>query len=107
MFALSAPASGSALDDMLRLIGIAAIVLAFFKGIKLLIAKPAEKPARGRPSPAPPSRDGEVTPEIIVAIAAAISTVAGKSQRIISIKPMSTSWEKAGRQSVLSSHRIR
>ena len=45
--------------------------------------------------------------EIVAVIAAAISTVGGKKVRIVSIKPQSSSWEKAGRQSVLSSHRIR
>jgi hypothetical protein len=48
-----------------------------------------------------------VPPEIIAVIAAAVATSVGKSHRIISIKPMSTSWERAGRQSVLTSHRIR
>jgi hypothetical protein len=43
----------------------------------------------------------------VAVIAAAISTVGGKKVRIVSIKPQSSSWEKAGRQSVLSSHRIR
>jgi hypothetical protein len=56
-------------------------------------------------APAAP-HDG-IAPEIIAAIAAAVATVTGKSHRIISIKPMSTSWEKAGRHSVLTSHRIR
>jgi Na+-transporting methylmalonyl-CoA/oxaloacetate decarboxylase gamma subunit len=67
------------------------------------VARPAAKPA-GAPQPTAP--DG-VTPEIVAAIAAAVATVTGQSHRIISIKPMSTSWEKAGRHSVLTSHRIR
>ena len=56
---------------------------------------------------APAAYDDGIAPEIIAAIAAAVATVAGKSTRIVSIKPMSTSWERAGRQSVLTSHRIR
>jgi glutaconyl-CoA decarboxylase len=67
------------------------------------VAKPAAKPA-GVPLPATPAG---VTPEIVAVIAAAVATTSGQSHRIISIKPMSTSWEKAGRQSVLTSHRIR
>jgi Na+-transporting methylmalonyl-CoA/oxaloacetate decarboxylase gamma subunit len=53
-----------------------------------------------------PVIDSGVAPELVALIAAAVAASTGKS-RIISIKPMSTSWEKAGRQSVLTSHRIR
>jgi glutaconyl-CoA decarboxylase len=67
------------------------------------VARPAAKPA-GAPQPTEPAG---VTPEIVAVIAAAVATVTGQSHRIISIKPMSTSWEKAGRHSVLTSHRIR
>jgi len=49
----------------------------------------------------------EIAPEIVAIIAAAVTTYCGKKVRIVSIKPMSTSWEMAGRQSVLTSHRIR
>jgi hypothetical protein len=101
-------ASGSALDDMLRLIGIAAVVFAFFAGIRSLIRKPATPTAPRDAKPTIPAvRDEGISPEIIAVIAAAVATVTGKSHRIISIKPMSTSWERAGRQSVLTSHRIR
>ena len=48
-----------------------------------------------------------IAPEIVAIIAAAVATATGQAHRIISIKPMSTSWERAGRQSVLTSHRIR
>jgi hypothetical protein len=53
------------------------------------------------------SDDDSIAPEIIAIIAAAVAAATGKSHRVISIKPMSTSWERAGRQSVLTSHRIR
>lgn len=58
---------------------------------------------------APATSDStSIAPEIIAVIAAAVATVTGnKPVRIVSIKPMSTSWERAGRQSVLTSHRIR
>jgi hypothetical protein len=102
---------GSALDDMLRLIGIAAIVYAFFAGIRSLIRKPeahsATPTSAPLPAKTPATRDEDISPEIVAVIAAAVATVTGKSHRIISIKPMSTSWERAGRQSVLTSHRIR
>ena len=67
---------------------------------------PAPSPAAPAANAAMPAPD-TIAPEIVAAIAAAVASVTGKSHRIISIKPMSTSWEKAGRQSVLSSHRIR
>lgn len=81
--------------------------------IKLLLRepKPATAPpaptAAPAPAPAPQAESG-ITPEIVAVIAAAVATVTGNQPvRIISIKPMSTSWERAGRQSVLTSHRIR
>jgi hypothetical protein len=40
-------------------------------------------------------------------IAAAVTAFVGSSVQIISIKPVSPSWERAGRQSVFVSHRIR
>ena len=102
---------------MLRLIGIAAIVHAFFKGIKSLMAKPAEVP---QPTPviAPPplaaapvvvpmAPDDAITPEIVAIISAAIASVTDSAHRIVSIKRQSSTWERAGRQSVLTSHRIR
>ncbi|MEO8614347.1 MAG: hypothetical protein ABI600_04340 [Luteolibacter sp.] len=108
---------GSAFDEMLRLIGIAAIIVAFFRGVKSLITKPAPPPIQAgsahagavSPTPAPvglPETQG-VPPEIVALIAAAVSSFTGRPHRIISIRRQSTSWEKAGRQSVLSSHRIR
>ncbi|MBC8126289.1 MAG: OadG family protein [Gloeobacteraceae cyanobacterium ES-bin-144] len=116
----SVPVSGTALDDMLRLIGVAAIIVAFFKGIKSLTTNPAppvtqKNPVAAPPSPPPtqpqplpqPLVDETITPEIIAVIAAAVAYVVGSPQRIVSIKRQSTTWEKAGRQSVLSSHRIR
>jgi Na+-transporting methylmalonyl-CoA/oxaloacetate decarboxylase gamma subunit len=59
------------------------------------------------PQPAAQAPCVGITPEIVAAIAAAVAAATGRSHRIISIKPMSTSWERAGRQSVLTSHRIR
>jgi sodium pump decarboxylase gamma subunit len=73
---------------------------------------PVTAPAKAATTPAPAapvSNDSSsIAPEIIAVIAAAVATVSGnKPVRIVSIKPMSTSWERAGRQSVLTSHRIR
>ena len=65
-----------------------------------------KSPAKPDDAPQPPAPAG-IAPEIVAVIAAAVAIVTGQSHRIISIKPMSTSWERAGRQSVLTSHRIR
>lgn len=60
------------------------------------------------PPAAPEPGSTHIAPEIVAVIAAAVATVCGQQPvRIISIKPMSSHWERAGRQSVLTSHRIR
>lgn len=66
-------------------------------------------PVAPTPAPAssPPPADDEICPEIVAVIAAAIASVTGSTHRIVAIKRGSSSWEKAGRQSVLSSHKIR
>ncbi|MEI8036781.1 MAG: hypothetical protein WCJ14_00175 [Verrucomicrobiota bacterium] len=118
----------AALDWMLRAFGVAAIVWAFFKGLKSLVAKPAAalapqpaalapQPAAVLPQPAAPAatvakapapaQPEGLTPEIIAIIAAAVTSVLGSAHRIVSIKSQNSHWEKAGRQSVLTSHRIR
>ena len=105
----------SAFDDMLRLIGIAAIISVVFKGIRSLVNKPAVSPAPIISAPALPAAataaiatdPNEISPEILAIIAAAVSCFTDHPHRVVSIKRHSTSWEKAGRQSVLSSHRIR
>ncbi len=84
----------------------AKLVQVFLPEPKAAVA-PAVK-ATPAPAAAPQASVPEgIAPEIIAAIAAAVATVTGQSFRIISIKPMSTSWERAGRHSVLTSHRIR
>ncbi len=66
---------------------------------------PAAEPAASAPAAAPDS--AVIPPEIVAVIAAAVAACAGRNIRIVSIKPTSSSWERAGRQSVLTSHRIR
>lgn len=48
-----------------------------------------------------------VPPEIVVVVAAAVDAVLGTGHRVVAITPQDSNWEKAGRQSVLASHRIR
>ena len=98
------------------------VTLAFLCAICALTAKlvaillPEKKPdvpvpAKAElptPAVAPATTESPIAPEIVAVIAAAVATVTGDQPvRIVSIKPMSTSWERAGRQSVLTSHRIR
>ncbi len=104
----------SIFDEMLRLVGIAAIVIAFFKGIKALVHKPAAAPAPAaiaplaqRLKPAVPPNSETIPPEILAVIAAAVATVCGSSRRVVAIRSQNPYWEMAGRQSVLTSHRIR
>ena len=111
--------SGSAIDWMLRAIGVAAIIWAFFNGIRsLFLKKPEPAPAAATPAPAPaaPVRQQapaavdnaqEIPPEIVAVIASAVHFIMGHPLRIISLKRVDPSWEKSGRQSILTSHKIR
>ena len=65
---------------------------------------PAQAPAAVR-RPAP--TDDSIAPEIVAIIAAAVATATGSTARVVAIKKIDMAWEKAGRQSVLSSHKIR
>ena len=60
--------------------------------------------ARTGAAPRPPD---VLDPERVAVIAAAVACSVGRSHRVVSIKPAGSEWEKAGRQAVLSSHRIR
>jgi Na+-transporting methylmalonyl-CoA/oxaloacetate decarboxylase gamma subunit len=69
-------------------------------------AKPTATASAAEASQVPASHPG-ISPEIVAIISAAIACMHGGTRRVISIKPADTSWEKAGRHSVLTSHRIR
>jgi len=108
-----------------KLVIIASLIWSGYSLITYLIrrsappAKPASLLTRSTPTPvpapvpapiaAPLATNAEATiPTAIVAvIAAAVQTMLDEKHRIISIKPQDSSWEKAGRQAILSSHRIR
>ncbi|KAB2643074.1 MAG: hypothetical protein DVB26_00685 [Verrucomicrobia bacterium] len=76
---------------------------------------PASLPTRVTPLPTPvpvaaplgASSEAAIPAAIIAVIAAAVQTMLDEKHKIISIKPQDSSWEKVGRQAVLSSHRIR
>lgn len=119
----SAANSRSILDALPHIVGMAMVMitLACLWGVCAFTAKltgillpssrsealpPAPAPAPATSPPPAPTHAG-IAPEIVAVIAAAVASATGQACRIISIKPMSTSWERAGRQSVLTSHRIR
>lgn len=62
---------------------------------------------RAHPHAAAPAPASGIAPEVVAAIAAAVHTAVGKGHKVVAIKPQDTNWEKAGRQAVLGSHRIR
>jgi hypothetical protein len=73
---------------------------------RFMPAAAAPAPAAA-PAAAQPHIPGTIPPQTVVAIAAAVDAILGKDHKIISIKSLDSTWEKAGRQSVLTSHRIR
>lgn len=80
--------------------------------VKTLIPTPATvapaRPVASKPQPAAaPAATSGVPPEIVAVIAAAVHSAVGKDARVVSIKPPDFTWEKAGRQAVLGSHRLR
>jgi sodium pump decarboxylase gamma subunit len=116
--------STSVLDTLPHLAGMVMVLvtLTILWGVCAMTAKlvqilnPEPKPAAAsQAAPAKPTaavkksepRADFIAPEVVAVIAAAVSTTLGQKVRIISIKPTSTQWERAGRQSVLTSHRIR
>jgi len=76
-------------------------------------APPASVPVAATPRPLHPPHLESSSPahsipdHIIAVIAAAVYTALDDKHRIISIKPQDSAWEKAGRQAILTSHRIR
>ena len=126
LIASTGKAGTSIMDAVPHLAGMLMVMvtLAALWGVCALTAmlvrliQPESKPAAQAAAPAPASKPAApaapvpaetgIAPEIVAVIAAAVATVTGnQAHRIVSIKPMSTSWERAGRQSVLTSHRIR
>jgi Na+-transporting methylmalonyl-CoA/oxaloacetate decarboxylase gamma subunit len=76
--------------------------------IRTLVAEPvAAVAASSHATSTGPVATSTVPPQIVAVIAAAVHTAVGKGHTIVSITPQDSNWEKAGRQSVLSSHRLR
>jgi Na+-transporting methylmalonyl-CoA/oxaloacetate decarboxylase gamma subunit len=71
------------------------------------VAAPKAAPAASPAPAAQAAATSGLSPETIAVIAAAVNTVAGSGYKVVAIKPQNSNWEKAGRQSVLSSHKLR
>ncbi len=94
------------------LLGLAGLVVAFFnRRMSVQIpepsAAPTTKPVQPMPATPQPAAQESIPPEIVAVIAAAVASSMSRPVRIVSIKRQHNYWEIAGRQAVLSSHRIR
>lgn len=122
ILAAAGKADTSIMDALPHLAGMLMVMvtLAALWGVCVLTAKlvqilmPEKKPApaastasAAQAPAAAPVPEIAIAPEIVAVIAAAVAACTGRNIRIVSIKPSSSSWERAGRQSVLTSHRIR
>lgn len=100
-------------ENLPFLVAMLGVILSLIALFKISTLKTRSNPRPGptsKPTGAAniPAAVTGIPPEIIAVIAAAASSInQGRKIHIVSIKPMSTSWERAGRQSVLTSHRIR
>ena len=117
ILAVAEKAHVSVMDALPHLVGMLMVLLTLAalwgvcalsaKLIKTLMPEPSAPAPKPAGAPAPPSASPGITPEFVAVVAAAVTTATGRTHRIVSIKRQSTDWEKAGRQSVLSSHKIR
>ncbi|MBT8044563.1 MAG: OadG family protein [Verrucomicrobiae bacterium] len=67
-----------------------------------------EKEPSVRPTPSPvKTNEGNVSPEILTVIAAAVHASVGSTRRIVSVQPHNPAWNQAGRQQIYQSHKVR
>jgi methylmalonyl-CoA carboxyltransferase large subunit len=68
---------------------------------------PAPAPVEATPAPAPPQIEEEISPEILMAISAAVAAYLGERPHIRAIRLVGTSrWSQEGRVSIQASHRL-
>ena len=109
---VSKPTVSDALPHLLGFV-VVLVTLVVLWGICLLIGAILQKvmpPAAVTPPKTVPAKaleDGSIAPETLVVIAAAVAAVTGKPRRIISLQPHHPAWSQAGRQEILSSHKVR
>ena len=113
------PIATSIMDALPHLGGMLMVIttLGILWGVCAVTAKlinillPNEKatatPSAPQPAANSLSEDDHIPSEIAAVIAAAVVTVTGRAHQIVSIKHQNSNWERAGRQSILTSHRIR
>ena len=75
--------------------------------IKEEVVAPRAAPTASPAPAAPAAATSNLSPETIVVVAAAVNTVLGSDYKVVAIRTQDSNWEKAGRQSVLSSHKLR
>lgn len=116
ILALVQKPAASVLDALPHLAGMLMVMVTLFvlwgvcavtaRLIQLVTPSSVASPVLTRELPIPADPQAP-PPEIFAVIAAVVVSFTGPSTRIISIRRQSTTWEKVGRQSVLTSHRIR
>jgi Na+-transporting methylmalonyl-CoA/oxaloacetate decarboxylase gamma subunit len=112
LLAVEAVSKATVSDALPHLMGfvVVLVTLTVLWGLCLLIGAILQKvAAHARPKTiaANASADDSISRETLVVIAAAVAAVTGKPRRIISIQPHHPAWGQAGRQEVLSSHKVR
>jgi hypothetical protein len=99
------------LDASPHLVGmlLVMITLALLWGICALTAFIVKTRSAAPPKAAAPQTENSAAmpPETLAVIAAAVNTSLGKEHKIVSIKAQDKNWEQAGRQAVITSHKIR
>ena len=102
-------ASARDLLPYLAAIFITIIAITFLRVTRTLTARKAPaQPAPAEAQAIPVVMVEEIlAPQIVAVIAAAVATSVGPAHRVVSIRHQVNLWEKVGRQSVLTSHRLR
>ncbi len=80
--------------------------------IKFFLPNAENEPTRvaqvtGSAAASTPPGEATMQAELVAVISAAVAATIDEPVRIVSIKPQDDTWEKAGRRSVLTSHRVR
>ncbi len=85
------------------------IAVTFLRATRKVMAR--QEPAQPAPAESPvtaaPVMETKPGPETVAIITAAVAATTGQFHRVVSIRRQVNLWEKVGRQSVLTSHRIR
>ncbi len=85
------------------------IAVTFLRTTRKVMARqePAQPAPVGSPAISTPLMGKKPGPEVVAVITAAVAATTGHFHRVVSILRQVNLWEKVGRQSVLTSHRIR